>query len=135
MLSEVTCLKRQKIKRRTKKTQTFDTHITEWFHPSFTSHLLGLNFSWKTRQKRKIRLSWSHFTLNYTLINVFVTLSLFYNVSFISWFYSFLGAPVNCTGYIRFKIVNCTIKQSGKSPPQSVVKHIWIYCINRKADI
>ena len=30
--------------------------------------------------------------------------------------HSVLGAPVNSTNYIKKKIVNCAIKQSGKSP-------------------
>ena len=40
--------------------------------------------------------------------------------------HSVLGAPVNSTCYFK-KNVNCAIKQSGKSPPQSVVKRVWIH--------
>ena len=44
-------------------------------------------------------------------------------VSHHSLTHSALRAPVNSTCYIK-KIVNCAIKQSGQSPPQSVVKCI-----------
>ena len=43
--------------------------------------------------------------------------------------HSVLGAPVNST--VTFNIVNCAIKQSDKSPPQSVVKRIEYF--NRNA--